>query len=232
MKEKSKRDRREWNLATMVHRWLGTNISPGTLSYHDPTVCIIYLVLCIANCLVYSMQCVVCRVQLILFSMQCTAWIVQWSLYIQFAIWSVYTAVRSVQCVLCSEYCTLVIPLCLYLCTSIGSITSAFFLNLGIEKTGCFIKLLVVVNMVFNFLITDKSIMAERSFVPSKVSKCLTTSSFSSTILVHKRQGKFGWSKDKSEVSEPNTPFSSLWCNWLDQMVVDVQNFYTIILTN
>ena len=64
-----------------------------------------------------------------------------------------------------------------------------FFENLG---TGGSIKLVVVVAMVLTFLITDKSIMAEGSSVPSKVSKCLTTSDFSLNILVQKGQGKFG----------------------------------------
>ena len=83
-----------------------------------------------------------------------------------------------------------------------------------------FIKLVVVVVMVFNFLITDKSIMAEGSSLPSKVSTCITTSAFSSHILVQKGQEKIRWSEDKSEVSEPNTPFSLLRCNWLEQNVL------------
>ena len=111
-----------------------------------------------------------------------------------------------------------------------SSITSLKIL--GQKKPGCFIKLVVAVNMVFNFLITDISIMAERSSVPSKVSKCLTTSAFSSNILVQKGQGKLGWTEDMSEVWEPSTPFSLLRCNWLDQIVVNEQNFYTKILTN
>ena len=117
---------------------------------------------------------------------------------------------------------TLKIPVCLYLCTSIGSITSAFSLKiLGQKEQGGIIKLMAVVNMVLNFLITDKPIMAERFSVPTQVSKRSTTSSFSSKILVQKGQGKLGWFKDKSEVSEPNSPFSLLRCNWLDQNVVN-----------
>ena len=65
-----------------------------------------------------------------------------------------------------------------------------FFENLGTERTGVMIELVAVVNMVLNFPITDKSTMAERSFVPSQVSKCLTTSAFSSKILVQKGKDK------------------------------------------
>ena len=51
---------------------------------------------------------------------------------------------------------TFEIPICLYLCYSIGSITSAFSLkNLGTKITGGIIKVVAVVNMVLNFLITD-----------------------------------------------------------------------------
>ena len=72
---------------------------------------------------------------------------------------------------------TLEIPVCLYLYTSIGSITSAFSLKiLGQKEQGGIIKLVAVVNIIIHFLITDKSIMAERSSVPSQVSKCSTTS--------------------------------------------------------
>jgi hypothetical protein len=67
--------------------------------------------------------------------------------------------------------------MCLYLCTSIGSITSAFSLKiLGQKEQGGIIKVVAVVDMVLNFLITDKSIMAEKFSVPSQVSKCSTTS--------------------------------------------------------
>ena len=59
------------------------------------------------------------------------------------------------------------------------------------------LKLVVVVDMVLNFLIPDKSIMAEWSSVPSKESKCLTTSAFSLNILVQKEQVKFGWSEEQ-----------------------------------
>ena len=53
--------------------------------------------------------------------------------------------------------------MCLYLYTSIGSITSAFSLKiLGQKEQGGISKVMAVVNMVLNFLITDKSIMAER----------------------------------------------------------------------
>ena len=90
---------------------------------------------------------------------------------------------------------------------------SLFFENLGTERTEGIIKLVAVVDMVLNFLITDKSIMAERSSVQSQVSKCSTTSAFSSKILVQKGQGMLGQFKDKSEVYEPNSQFSSLRCN-------------------
>ena len=103
-----------------------------------------------------------------------------------------------------------------------------FFENLGTERTGGISKLVVVVDMVLNFLITDKSIMAERSFVPSQVSKYLSTSAFSSIILVQKGQGKFRWSEDESEVYEHNTPFSLLRC----QNVVKEQNLSTKIWNN
>ena len=73
---------------------------------------------------------------------------------------------------------------------------------------------MVVVDMVLKFLITDKSIMAERSFVPSQVSKCLTTSAFSSNILLQKGPGKFGWSKDESEVSNPNALMQVIGINY------------------
>ena len=49
---------------------------------------------------------------------------------------------------------------------------SLFFGNLVAERTEGIIKLVAVVDMVLNFLITDKSIRAERSSVPSQVSKC------------------------------------------------------------
>ena len=74
---------------------------------------------------------------------------------------------------------TLEIFICLYLCISIGSITAAFYLKiLGQKEQGGIIKVVSVVDMVLNFLITDKSIMAERSSVPSQVFKCSTTSAF------------------------------------------------------
>ena len=80
------------------------------------------------------------------------------------------------------------ILVCLYLCTSIGSITSAFYLKiLGQKEQGGVIKLVAVVNIVLNFLITDKRIMAEKSSVPSKRS---TTSAFSSKIFVQKGKGE------------------------------------------
>ena len=100
---------------------------------------------------------------------------------------------------------TLEIPVCLSLCTSIGSISSTFSLKIfGRKEQGGIIKLEAVVDMVLNFRITDKHIMAERSSVPSQISKRSTTSAFSSKILVKKGQGKLGWFKDKCEVSEPN----------------------------
>ena len=130
-----------------------------------------------------------------------------------------------------TEKNTLEIPLCLYLCTR--SIALAFSLTiLGQKEQRGIIKLVAVVNMVPNFLITEKSIMGERSSVPSQVSKCSTTSAFSSKILVQKGQGKLGWFKDKSEVSEPNSPFSLLRCNWLDKNVVNEQNFSIKSMTN
>ena len=47
-----------------------------------------------------------------------------------------------------------------------------FFESLETERTGGGdIKVVAVVDMVFNFPITDKSIMADRSSVPSQVSK-------------------------------------------------------------
>ena len=91
------------------------------------------------------------------------------------------------------------------------------FENLGTERTGGIIRVVAVVNMVLNFLITDKSILAERSYVPSQVSNCSSTSARSSSILVQKGQGNLGWSKDESKVSENNILFSLLWCNWLVQ---------------
>ena len=69
---------------------------------------------------------------------------------------------------------------------------SLFFGNLGTERTGGIIKLVAVVNMILNIFITDKSILTERSSVPSKVSKCSTTSAISSKILVQKGQEKMG----------------------------------------
>ena len=66
-----------------------------------------------------------------------------------------------------------------------------FFENLWKEQGG-FVKLVAVVDMILNFLITDKSIMAETSSVPSQVSKYLTALAFSSKILVQKGQGKLG----------------------------------------
>ena len=100
------------------------------------------------------------------------------------------------------------------------------------KKTEGIIKLEAVVNMVLNFLITDKSIMAERSSVPSQVSKCSTTSAFLSKILVQNGQGMLGRFKDKSEVYEPNSPFSLLRCNWLDQNIFNEVNFSTKSMTN
>ena len=124
-------------------------------------------------------------------------------------------------------------PVCLALCTSIGSITSAFSLKIfGQKEQVGIIKLVAVVHMVLNFRITEKSIIAERSSVPSQVSKCSTTSAFSSKILVQKGQGKLAWFKDKSEVSEPYSPFSLLRCNCLDQNVVNQQSFSTKSMTN
>ena len=79
---------------------------------------------------------------------------------------------------------------------------------MGQKEQEGIIKVVAVVDMVINFLITDKSIMEERSSVPSQVSKCSTTSVFSSNILVQKGQGKLGWSEDESKVSENNTLFS------------------------
>ena len=74
---------------------------------------------------------------------------------------------------------TLEIFICLYLCTSIGWITEAFYLKIsGQKEQGGIIRVVSVVDMVLNFFITDKSIMAERSSVPSHVSKCSTTSAF------------------------------------------------------
>ena len=67
----------------------------------------------------------------------------------------------------------------LYLCSSMGSITSAFSLKILRQKEqGVIIKVVAVVHMFLNFLITDKSIIAERSSVPSQESKCLTTWAF------------------------------------------------------
>ena len=86
--------------------------------------------------------------------------------------------------------------------------------------------------MVLNFLITEKSIVAERSSVPIQISKWLTTSAFSSKILVQKGQGKLGQFKVKSEVYELNSPFSSLRLNWLDQNFVNELNFSTKSMTN
>ena len=68
---------------------------------------------------------------------------------------------------------------------------SLFFENLGTERTGGIIEVVAVVDMVLNFHITDKSIMAERSYVPSQ-SKCSSNSALSSNILVQKGQGKLG----------------------------------------
>ena len=90
------------------------------------------------------------------------------------------------------------IPLCLHSFNHL----SLFFENLGIERTGGISKLVVVVDMVLNFFITDKSIMAKRSPVPSQV--------FKSKILVQKGQGKFGLSEEKSEVSKTITQLSLL----------------------
>ena len=90
---------------------------------------------------------------------------------------------------------------------------SLFFDNLVTERTEGIIKLVAVVDMLLNFLITYKSIIAERSYVPSQVSKCSTTSAFSSKMLVQKGHGKVGPFKDKSEVYEPNSPFRLLRCN-------------------
>ena len=70
--------------------------------------------------------------------------------------------------------------------------SSLFFENLRTKISGGIIEMVAVVNMVLNFLITDKSIMAERSYVPSQVSKCSSTSALSSYILVQKGQGKLG----------------------------------------
>ena len=54
-----------------------------------------------------------------------------------------------------------------YLGTFIGSITSAFSLKiLGQKEQGGIIKVMAVFDMVLNFLITDKSVMAEKSSVP------------------------------------------------------------------
>ena len=49
---------------------------------------------------------------------------------------------------------------------------------LGQKEQGGIIKVMAVVAMVLNFLITDKSIMAEWSAVPSQVSKCSNISVF------------------------------------------------------
>ena len=49
---------------------------------------------------------------------------------------------------------------------------------------------MAVVDMVLNFLITDKSIMAERSSVPSQVSKCSSTSVFFMKYLATKEEGE------------------------------------------
>ena len=111
---------------------------------------------------------------------------------------------------------TLEIPVCLYPCTYIGSITYAFSLKIFWERSGENHKASGGCRYGSQLLITDKRIMAERSSVPSQVSKRSTTSDFSSKILVQKRQGKLWWFKDKSEVSEPNSPFSLLRCNWKD----------------
>ena len=69
---------------------------------------------------------------------------------------------------------------------------SLFFDNLGTERMGGIIKLGANVNMILNFLIIDKSIVAERSSVPLQLSKCSTTSAFSSKILVLKGKEKLG----------------------------------------
>ena len=69
---------------------------------------------------------------------------------------------------------------------------SLFFKNLWTERTGGIIEVVAVVDMVLNFLITDKSVMAKRSYVPSQVSKSSITLALSSNILVQKRKGKLG----------------------------------------
>ena len=55
---------------------------------------------------------------------------------------------------------------------------SLFFDNLGSEGIGGIMKQVAIVDMILKFLITEKSIMAEMSSVPSQVSKCSTTSAF------------------------------------------------------
>ena len=83
-----------------------------------------------------------------------------------------------------------------YLCTSIDLITSAVSLKIiGQKEQEGINRVVAVVDMVLNILITDKSIMAERSSVQPQVSKRWTTSAFSSNMLVQKGQGKLGWSE-------------------------------------
>ena len=128
-----------------------------------------------------------------------------------FTKFSILTKVSSQKSHIGKSY--LIIPLYLHRFNHF----SLFSENIGTERTGVIIRVVAVVNMVPNFLITDKSFLAERSNVPSQVSKCSSTSARSSSILVPKGQGNLGWSKDKSKVSKINTLFSLLRCNWLYQ---------------
>ena len=91
----------------------------------------------------------------------------------------------------------------------IGSITSAFSLKiLGQKVYGGVIKLVAVINMVLNFLLTDKSIMEERFYVPSQVSKYSSTSSLLSSILVKKGRGI--WDDSRTSQKSPRATLYSV----------------------
>ena len=86
---------------------------------------------------------------------------------------------------------------------------------LGQKEQGGIIKVMAVVDMVLNFLITDKSIMAEWSSVPSQVSKCSTRGS---------------WDDPRTNQKSPRTTLYSVcydatdWTNVVNEQKISIKS--------
>ena len=101
----------------------------------------------------------------------------------------------------------------------------------GQKEQGGIIKVVAVVNMVLNFLITDKSIMAERSYVPYQYINVQALHPFHQ-VFRYKR-GRGIWDDPRTSQKSPRTTLYSVCYDTTDWTnVVNKQNFFTKSLTN